>query len=227
MKYKLFGTLLFFLVFSNSMLSQDFFEGEMYFKVSYKSLDKNLASEKAMISELGDSITSYIKEDKFVLLRNSKGKYGKRKTIFFLEKGFSYVEYENLDTIFKYNIKKKPGILLKFKRNTEKKYILNNNCESITIEYKPKQSKNQFFNKISGEYFFSSSKFKLNSKIYSNYKSNFWNLYVQESGAVSLKSIVKYFPFFESTQEAYAIIKRKLPESIFIVNKDKFIKAMD
>ncbi len=227
MKYKLFGTLLFSLVFSNSISSQDFFEGEMYFKVSYKLLDKNLDSEKSMISELGDSITSYIKEDKFVLLRNSKGKYGKRKTIFFLEKGFSYVEYENLDTIFKYNIKKKSGILLKFKRKTEKKYILNNNCESIIIEYEPEQNKNQFFNKISGEYFFCSSKFKLNPEIYSNYKSNFWNLYVQESGAVSLKSIVKYFPFFESTQEVYAIIKRKLPKSIFIVNEDKFIKNMD
>lgn len=226
MKYKLLGVLFLSLIYSKNISSQDYFEGEIYFKVNYKSLD-SIASENTMIFQLGDSITSYIKEDKFVLIRNSKGKLGKRKTIFFPEKGFSYVEYENLDTIFRYNLKKKSGMLLKFKRNTKKKYVLNHDCESVIIEYKPNQSKKEIFSKISGEYFFSTDKFRLNPEVYSNYESNFWNLYVKESGAISLKSKVKYLPFFESTQKVYAIIKRGLSESIFIVDKNKFIKNMD
>jgi len=222
----LIGIIILVLLFNwNYGSSQNYFEGEMYFHIDYELID-NKISKNNLIKQMGDSVVAYLKEDKFVLLHNSKGKLGKRKTIFLLNEGFNYVDYEKSDTIMRFNLNKISGKLLNFNRNLhENKPILNELCESITIEFES-TNKEDFFQKHKGKYYFSANNYKLNPKYYRNYESNFWNLFVKESTSISLRNEVEYYPLFKSIQQVYGTIKRKIPDSVFQLNKNKYIKIM-
>ncbi len=210
----------------SSGYAQNYFEGEIYYQIVYDS-SSNKLSKNSLIQEMGDSLTAYIKPDKFVLKHNTKGKYGRKRTIFLLAEGFSYIEYEKYDTILKFDLKKKSGELVSFEHNRdERKFVLNQLCESITIEFKS-TDKDDYFQKKTGKYYFSSEKYKLNPEFYKNYRSNFWNLYVEKSGSISLWNEIEYFPIFKSTQQAYAIINTKVPDSLFEINTGKYIKLIN
>ncbi len=215
----------FFLFLFSNAYSQSYFEGDLYYEISYH-IDNDKLSKRDLIRGIGDSLSVYLKEDKFITVHNSKGKLGKRKTIFLLKEGFGYIDYEKSDTILKFDLSKKSGNLMKFIRNEDKKrVVMGNVCKSITIEYSFKNSK--YFKKHFGNYFFSTSKYQLNPIYYKGFRNNFWNLYAEESGAISLRNEIEYFPFYKYTQQVYASIKRKLPDSMFIIDKNKYIKQIE
>lgn len=220
----LFLSYLFFLCSLGIVQSQEYFEGEIYYHIEYDLLNDKL-SKNILIQEMGDSIVAYIKSDKFILMHNTKGKLGNKRTIFLLKEGYGYIDFEKSDTIMKFGLSKKSGELIKFSRNyKDKRHILNELCESITIEFKT--IKNDLVQEHRGKYYFSSKKQRLDPKFYKNYKNNYWNLFVQESESISLRNEIEYFPAFKFVQQAYAIVKREIPDSIFQINKNKHVKLI-
>lgn len=218
-------TILFLLYASVVAYSQNYFEGEIYYHVEYDMLNDKL-SKNLLVQEMGDSVAAYIKPDKFLLIYNTKGKFGKKKTIFLLKEGYGYIDFEKSDTIVKFNLSEESGELIKFSRNyRDRRQVLNELCESITIEFKP-MGESDFVHERRGKYYFSSKNHRLNPKFYENYKNNFWNLFVQESESISIRKEVEYFPVFKLVQEAYAIVKKEIPDSIFEINQNKHIKLM-
>jgi len=203
--------------------SQNYFEGAIHFELNYKIKD-NRIDKNDLIREMGDSITAFIKEDKFILLNNSKGRLGKRKTIFHLKQGVCYVDYENLDTIMKYDLNKTLGKLLRFKRDQKNTtYVLGKLCESIFIEQGINIS-NSSSKKKSSKYFFNKGELKLNPKYYDKYKINFYDLYASQSGSIPLRIDVEYSSLYSYSQEAYAIIKHEYPDSTFAIDSSKIIR---
>lgn len=224
-----FLVVIFFLLCTVSdAFSQEYYEGELYYKINYFDVSsEGKLSEQILIKEMGDSLSVYIKEDKFAMIHNTKGKLGAKRTVFLLNEGFGYVDFEKSDTILKINLNEESGKLLRFdKSRDDKRVVLGNLCESLTIEFESIDKKD-LFRKHTGKYYYTSEKYRLNPKFYINYKSNFWNLYVQESGAISLRNEIEYFPLFRFVQEAYASVKRKLPDSIFEINEKKYIKLIE
>ena len=96
---KLICTILLLTYYSNTF-AQDYFEGQIDFKVEYESLNINIPSSY-LSYVLGDLFTAYVQEDRYIILYNSKADKGWSKTIISLDEGYSYVEFEKSDTIFK------------------------------------------------------------------------------------------------------------------------------
>ncbi len=206
---------------SQVTFAQDFFEGQIDYKNTFISLHDNI--DTAMLAkELGDSCTAYIKPDKYALIYNAKGSSGWMKVIVNLNEGFSYTEYQNNDTITKEDISVVKEKLLIFERDLEpKKDILGEECSSITMSYEPLNSE-EFYTSITGTYHYN-PKYSLDTELYKNNKSGFWNLYVNEAKAISLRNEIEFSPYFKSIQEAVSIVQQPIDESHFIVNTDKTI----
>ena len=206
----------------NCCYSQNYFEGEIEYQLSYEPINKNISSE-ILQKEFGKSFTAYVKEDRYALIYHAEGKQGWMKVIVRLDEGFSYTEFEKSDTISKTKFGSEKEELISFKRNTnDKKKVLGTDCESISINYKPKDVETSFFQLHKGTYYFD-PKYKLNSRLYSNYTDGFWNLYVKESEAVSIRNEVEFYPLFKSIQEASSIEQKKVDDSVFEPNSKKVI----
>lgn len=218
---KLFSLLTFLFALTINSYSQDYFEGEINYTTAYTSLNPSIPTD-FLETELGTSFTAYIKEDRYVMLNHATGEKGWAKVTIRLDQGYSYTETEKSDTIVKSKFGNDNNELLKFKRNTDdKKEVLGTLCESVTISYKPINTKT-YFHKFNGTYYFD-PQYKLNVELYKNYTDGYWNLFVEESGAISIRNETEYFPLFKVIQEAISIEKKEIPLHIFEPNPSKVI----
>ncbi|MBQ4804996.1 hypothetical protein J8L88_19180 [Aquimarina sp. MMG015] len=217
---KLTKTILFLLLISN-MFGQEYFEGQIEYKIEYEPINPNIP-RSYLSTELGDSFTAFVQEDRYTMIYNGKGELGWMKIIVRLDEGYSYTEYEKKDTITKAKFGLEKDKLLEFSRNPDdKKIVMDELCESITINYQPSDPKS-FFKTFRGKYYFN-PKYKLNSKLYENYTNGFWNLFVKESNSISIRNETEFYPFFKATQEAISIDEKKIPSKIFEPNNSKVI----
>jgi hypothetical protein len=210
-----------FLCIINICCSQDYFEGVIEYRISYESLNENIPVA-FFETELGAAVTAYIKEDRYAMVHQGTGEMGWSKTIVRLDQGFTYTEYEKSDTITKSKFGDEQEILLEFKRNTNDfKTVLNLPCESITLNIKSKDE-DALFDEYLGKYYFH-PKYKLNPEYYKNYTDEYWNLYVEEARAVSLRNEMVAKPYFKAVQEAVEITEEKVTDRLFEPNEDKVI----
>ncbi|TAI47138.1 hypothetical protein [Flagellimonas allohymeniacidonis] len=202
--------------------SQEYFEGELLYKIEYETLNKNISAEY-MAKEFGDSFTAFVKEDRYTMIYNGSGSNGWMKIIVRLDEGYSYTEYEKLDTIAKTKFAPETSPLLLFERNhKEKKEVMGELCESVTINVLPGEDMS-FVKEIRGTHYFS-PKYRLNPEKYKEYGNGYWNDYVKESGAISIRNETEYQPFFISTSVAVNIEEMKLDDSLFEPNPNKPIR---
>ncbi|WP_299255455.1 hypothetical protein [uncultured Aquimarina sp.] len=217
---KLTKTILFLLFISN-IYGQEYFEGQIEYKIEYEPINPNIP-KGYLSTELGDSFTAFVQEDRYTMIYHGKGELGWMKVIVRLDEGYSYTEYEKKDTISKTKFGLDKDKLLKFSHNPDdKKIIMDELCESITINYQPSDPKS-FFKTFRGKYYFN-PKYKLNSKLYENYTDGFWNLFVKESNSISIRNETEFYPFFKTTQEAISIDEKKIPSKTFEPNNSKVI----
>lgn len=205
--------------------STKYFEGEVHFTISVKSLDENTPTA-IFEQEIGNKMIGKVKEKKYLMLQNSGGELGHMKMIYLLEEGIGYIEYENRDTIEQFRIDTSPGELLEIKRNKQpKKEILGELRESVTIRYKPKMY-SEYLDEVSGTYYFHSD-YKLNPEYYKNHKSGYWNLFVNESGSISIRNEIVHYPLLEALYEVEQILVKEIDEEEFAIDKTRPIKIID
>ncbi|WP_394751261.1 hypothetical protein [Spongiimicrobium salis] len=215
--------LVFYIFFIVSLNAQEYFEGELQYKITYESNNGNLPIS-VLEREFGKSFTAYVKEDRYAMIYHGEGQNGWMKTIVRLDQGYSYTEFEKLDTIVKTKFGSEKNNLMKFDRNANnKKEILEETCESVTLEYKP-MDPNSFFSEMRGTYYFN-PKYKLNAALYSEYTDGFWNLFVKESQSISIRNETEFYPLFKSIQEAISIEEKSMDDSIFEPNPNKVLKT--
>lgn len=215
---------LLFLFFSISVASQSYFEGEVVMAIKYTSINDNI-SEKILAQEFGDTLIGYTQESRYVMHMNSRGAIGKSKMLLFLDKGYGLMEIEKSDTIYKFKLDKEPGELVNFKHHPEiKKVILGDSCPSITVKFKGKDE--DYFQYEEGTYFYN-PKYKLNKAYYKNYKNNYWNLIIGESGAMCVRNENLVFPLWRAESEAISIVEKEIPDAFFEPNPDKVIIEAD
>lgn len=219
MKHTLFIFCCFLIAISCS--AQDYFEGEIKYKITYKSLAPDL-DDSFWVQQAGDTITAHIQENQFVMLSNSSGELGWSKVTVFLDKGYGLTEFEHLDTIYKRNFSSFQQELISIERNqSDPKEILGELCESVSIEQKAIENGQTVYVSNATHYF--NPKYKLNKELYKNYTVSFWDLYAQESGAISLYSDVNMFPYYDSIQEAFWIEQKSINPTIFDIPTNKII----
>lgn len=213
---------IFFLLFIATMSGQEYFEGVLEYKVSYESNSEFIPTE-TLENEFGTSFTAYVQEDRYAMIFHSSGQFGWMKVIVSLKEGYSYTEFERSDTIVKSKFNKEQEELIEFKRNSDnKKLILNELCESVTINFKPLDP-DSFYKELRGTHYFN-PKYKLNAKLYENYTDGFWNLFVAESNAISIRNETEFFPFFKKVDEATSIVAEDVPDTIFDLDPNKVIR---
>ncbi len=217
---KIICTILLFAFYTNTF-AQDYFEGQIDFKVEYESLNINIPSSY-LSYVLGDLFTAYVQEDRYIILYNSKADKGWSKTIISLDEGYSYVEFEKSDTIFKSKLNSNKNKLIMIKKNPNKQIsVLGELCSSISLKYESIDSENPI--KISNGVHYYNPKYRLNPEKYRIYTSGFWNLYVDKSEAISIRSEHIYEGFFKSVSEAKKIELKEIPDELFELNKEKII----
>jgi len=205
----------------NFCCAQDYFEGVIQYKMTYESLNENIPVA-FFETELGVAFTAYVQEDRYAMVHQGIGELGWMKTIIRLDEGYIYTEYEKSDTITKKKFGVEQEILLEFKRNKNNiQHVLGLPCESITLNIKNRDP-NEVFEVIEGKYYFN-PKYKLNPKHYKNYNDEFWNLYVKEAKAVSLRNEIVAKPYFKAVQEAVKISEEKVTDRLFEPNEEKVI----
>ena len=221
MKKTLLLVQIFLFSFFGSLTAQEYFEGQIDYKVEYKSLDNDIPTEFLSYA-LGDSFTAYIKEDKYIIIFNTKAEQGWTKAIIRLDEGYQYVEYEKTDTIYRSKLDTIDSKLIEIKKNEDqRKLILGEECPSITLKYESTDP-DAVFKKTDGTHYYN-PKYRLNPKKYKNYKSEFWNMYVEMSEAISIRNEHIYEGLFESVSEATAINERKIPDDLFVLNSNKVL----
>ena len=211
--------------FGLNCYSQNYFEGIVLYEIEYEPIANNI-SEKSLVEEMGDSLIAYIQEHRYLMIFNTKSDLGVNKIFVSLEEGYAYIDYEQSDTIYKYKINKKSGALLKYEHTpNDKKKILDNICESITINYQPSDTDNSYEVRRAKYYF--DPRYKLNAKAYANHNENFWNLFVNKSNSISVRNEVEYYPIYRSVQQAVKVIEKILPDQIFLIDTNKYIKEIE
>ena len=211
----------FFLLLVTTMSGQEYFEGVLEYNVSYESTSEFISVE-TLESEFGTSFTAYVQEDRYAMIFNGTGQFGWVKVIVSLKEGYAFTEFEKSDTITKTKLNKPQEGLIEFKRNSDnKKLVLNEWCESVTLTYKP-SGPNVFYQEHRAVYYFN-PKYKLNAKVYENYTDGYRNLFVAESNAISIRNEVEFFPLFKQIDEATSIVAQEVPDAMFDLNPTKTI----
>ncbi len=148
-----------------------YFEGEVHFKVSCKSLDSRIPQEY-LENEVGDSFIGKVKENKYLMIQNSNGELGNYKMIVLLDEGIGYEIYEKSDTIYKFSLLDNPDELLEVTMDEDfTRVILEDSCKSVTIKYKPSVTSG-VIEYVEAKYFFN-TKYKLNKEKYKNHNYTF------------------------------------------------------
>ena len=84
-----------FLTLPIAIYSQDFFEGEIHYKINYEIINKNIPDEFLEI-QMGTSFDAFVKEDKYIMIYDTKGEFGTKKIIVRLDEGFSYLNLRKI-----------------------------------------------------------------------------------------------------------------------------------
>ena len=158
---------------------------------------------------------------------NNKGSIEWTKQIILLDENVLYFECEKLDTIYKYPLDKEASKLIRIHKNEgDNLIILGDECPSLTLDYEMTDP-NSIFSSNQGKYYYN-PKYKLNKEAYANHRVGFWNLFVNESGSISVRNEVVQKPLFKSVMEAFQIIEKKIPDELFEIDtKNKVIKESD
>lgn len=201
---------------------QDFFEGEVEFKIEVKALDGRI-SQSLLEKDVGTSMIGKVKRDKYLMYQNTKGEFGGTKMIFLLSEGVGFLEYEKSDTIYKFSIEENQDSLIDIIVDYEnKKTVLEESCSSVNFKYVPKETYGMI-EYVDAKYFFNEN-YKLDKDQYSNHKLNFWNKFVSASnGAISVRNEILTYPLFLTIYEAVKITKKDIPETEFELSKGKTI----
>ncbi len=204
-----------------NIYSQEYFEGEIQYKINYESLDPNVSSNYYN-KEYGDSITCYIKEDRIISIYNGGGKLGWCKIIVRLDEKYTYTEFEKIDTIIKSGFGTLNQKLIEIKkRPKDRKEILGELCKSINLKFESinyDSTLETYYNKC-----YYSPKYKLNPDLYIDYTDYFSNLYAKEAKAISLGLEGGVHPHFKFIQEAIYIKEKEIPLKMFEPNSSKVI----
>ena len=195
-----------------------YFEGEVKFHVSSKSLDKRIPDE-VFQNFIGESMIGIVKEDYYKTI--SINKQGDSILMYFDLTGLKiYYDDRSLDTIYWYPLDANPGELIDVVRNEKpKKKILGEERESITIKY---ISDDPYIDEYEGTYYFHPD-YQLNRTLYKNHKESFWNLFVNETGAISIRNEIKAAPLYSVIYEAYEIVERDILMNEFELDSNKVI----
>jgi len=211
----------FFLLMITTMSGQEYFEGVLEYKVSYESSSEFIPVE-TLKSEFGTSFTAYVQEDRYAMIFHGTGQFGWMKVIVSLKEGYAFTEFEKSDTIMKTKLNKVQEGLIEFKRNSDnKKLVLNEWCESVTLKYKP-SGPDVFYQEHRATHYFN-PKYKLNAKLYENYTDGYRNLFVAESNAISIRNEIEFFPLFKQIDEATSIVAKEVPDAMFNLNPAKTV----
>ena len=211
----------FIVLFFSNVYGQEYFEGKIEYAIEYEAINESIPIA-FLQKEIGTSFTAYVKEDRYAMIYHATGEQGWMKLVVRLDQNCTYREYEKSDTIIKTSFGLEKNDLITFKHNSDnKKEVLGELCESITIIYKP-TDKEAFFKTLKGTHFYN-PKYKLNAKLYNNYTDNFWNLYVNESEAISIRNESEYGTLFKSVDIATSIEETSIPNSMFEPNALKKI----
>jgi len=216
MKGKILFPLALFSIFINSY-SQEYFEGEVHFKISYDSFIDQLP-EALLIQEFGDTLVGYVQENRYIMTSNTKGTAGEQKLIMLMDENLVYVVSEKSDTIYRSPINKEEDELIEVhKVKDETKVVLGDICPAVILNSKNTDPENPFTVKL-GKYFYN-PKFKLNKAAYANHKSGHWNSFVNETGAISVRNEVRHEPLYKSVMVAFQILPKKIPDALFDITK--------
>lgn len=227
---KLISIIPFLLAFSISTTAQNtdrkYFEGEVYFNVSCKSLDSRFPQE-FLERETGNLMVGKVKRNKYLMYQNTSGELGKTKMIFLLEEGIGYIEYEKSDTIIQFSLEENADLLLSIRLNEEdKKAILGDTCKSITIKYIPKLNYD-VIEYVEARYYFNPN-FPLDRKMYAKHEMGFWNKFVElGEGGISVRNEILTYPLFNTVYEVTAIVEKEISDDEFEVSKAKVIQERE
>ncbi|NAS13332.1 hypothetical protein [Poritiphilus flavus] len=212
-------------VFLNSY-SQDYFEGEVHFKINYEPLMDQI-SEELLIQEFGDTLIGYVQERRYIMETNTKGEMGRTRLIMMMDENYAYLDGDKSDTIYKYRLDKESAKLLRIeKKESETATVLGDVCPSVELDYETTDP-NSYFKQSIGRYYYN-PKYRLNKEAYANHESGFWNLYVNEAGAISVLNMVVTWPIYRSIMKAFKIHETKVPDKMFDLNQtQKIIKEIE
>lgn len=213
------------LLISAPMFGQDYFEGEIEYKISYESLSRDV-SASSLIALTGDKHWAYVKEDKFITIFESKKSIGTVKILVRLDEGYRYVMEERSDTIEKYRIDISTDKLISLKKDyAVKKEVLGELCSSITVIYEMMNGGESIGIKKNTYYY--SPKYPLNPERYLIYRQGYWDRYAELARAFSIRNEVEYEDQFRIISEAVSIEEKSIPDSVFELDPNKVIKIMD
>jgi hypothetical protein len=210
-----------FLLFTLGVNAQDYFEGQIDYKVEYESLNEDIPSA-ALSYVMGKSFTAYVKEDKYVMIHKVFTASGYRYSITRLDEGYHYLYSQKEDTIFRSKLSENKNKLLEIKKLTDApKEVLGEMCTAIYIKEENKDPSVPFTIQEGLHYY--NPKYKLNAAKYSKHQTGFWNEYARLSESISIRNEHHYPGFFKSTSYAIKIEAKPISDDLFELPKDKVI----
>lgn len=208
-------------VISPSMLGQEknnYFEGEVTFVINHKSLDPEYSDEYFDFI-FGTGMTGIVKEDIYKTIIESEA-LGTLTTYYDLTNKRVYFEESRSDTIKWVPLDEYTGELISVDRNkAERKLLLGALRESVTIEYIPDDP---YVEKITGTFYFNTDH-KLNKELYANHKYGFWNLFINESGSISVRNETVVYPLLISIAQVTKIEEREVSRDEFKLDPNKIV----
>lgn len=198
----------FFHANSFSQESHEYFEGEVTFSSEFESLDPDIPDEY-WYYVFGHSLVGIVKEDKYKTITISESE-GITTTYYYLREKKIYMESSKSDTIKWYPLDEESGELISVLKNKEeKKFLLGALRESVTLEYIPNDL---YIEKVLSTHYYM-PEHKLNKELYANHKTSFWNLFINESGSISVRNEGFIYPFLKRIDQVTNIEERYVDDS--------------
>ena len=193
-----------------------YFEGEVSFKIYNSSLDLFI-SDSDVEDYFGDHMVGVVAEDFYKVTSTRSGKDSVIVYYHLLDDKVYYDDRKK-DTIFWSPLSKEPGRLISLTRNKmPKKEVLGEERESVTIEY---EVNGRAIKNFEGTFYFHPD-YRLKKSSYKGHKMDFWNLFVNETGSISIRNEVYARPLYHSIYEAYKIERRTVLQEEFDMDPNK------
>ncbi|MEQ9266927.1 MAG: hypothetical protein RLN81_16995 [Balneolaceae bacterium] len=209
------------ILFQQNGFSQEhykYFEGEVTFTSEFESLDPQIPDDYWHYV-FGNSLVGVVKEYKYKTITISESE-GTTITYYDLREKKVYIESSMSDTVKWYPLDEEPGELISIQRNkAEKKYLFDELRESVTLEYIPDDP---YVERIVSTHYFM-PEHKLNKKVYAEHKLNFWHLFINESGSISIRNEAFVYPFLKRVDQVTNIDERVVDDSELEFDKSKVL----
>jgi hypothetical protein len=186
------------------------FEGKVVYNNRLMSKIPNLSDEQ-MLMIIGSKQEYFIKGGSYKSLLNGRAL---AMQLYDFKTNRLYSQKVNVDTLYWFDASKNTDQVrsVEIKRNAD--IILGKKCDAIVFQ-----------TKLGTATYYYSQEYKIDSKVYTKHKFNNWDLYVEKTGALPLKSVVENAQFkMEST--ATEITPLKLDAAFFEIKKDAPLKQM-